>query len=70
MAGLGLCFGFNSNLQGGISWGENDDVQENADHVDSKAEEDGVLVIVMDNTPDKTEEKQQVVDQESLSGRN
>ena len=69
MTVLGICFCFNSNLQGGISRGENDHVQENADHVDSKAEEDGVLVIVMDNTPDKTEEKQQVVDQESLSGR-
>ena len=67
MTVLGFCFGFNSNLQGGISWGENDHVQENADHVDGEAEEDGVLVVVLDDTPDKAEEKQQVVDQESLS---
>ena len=52
----------------GISWGENDHVQENADHVDSKAEKGWFLVLVVDNTPDKTEEKQQVVDQESLTG--
>ena len=64
-----MCFEFNYNLQGGISRGENDHVQKNADDVDSEAEEDGVLVIVLDNTPDKTEEKQQVVDQESLAGR-
>ena len=67
MTGLCLCFEFNLNLQGWISRGENDHVQKNADDVDSKAEEDGVLVIVLDNTPDKTEEKQQVVDQKSLS---
>ena len=52
----------------GISGGENDHVQDNADHVDGKAEEDWVLVLVVDNTPDKTEEKQQVVDEESLPG--
>ena len=53
--------------EGGISWAENDDVQEDADHVDSKAEEDRVLVLVVDDAPDKTEEKQQVVYEESLS---
>ena len=43
---------------GGESRGENDHVQQDADHVDCKTEEHGVLVIMVDDAPDEAEEKQ------------
>ena len=48
-------------IPGRESRGENDDVQGNADDVDGKAEEDGVLVIMVNDAPEEREEKEQVV---------
>ena len=46
--------------------GEDDDVKEDTENVDGKAEEDRILALRKSNTPDVTTQKHQVVDQGGL----
>ena len=50
--------------------GEDDDVKEDTEDVDGKAEEDRILTLRKSNTPDITTQKHQVVDQSGLENKN
>ena len=50
----------------GVVDGQDDDVKEDTEDVDSKAEEDGILTLRKSNTPDKTAQEHQVVDESGL----
>ena len=50
--------------------GEDDDVQENTEDVDGKAEEDRIFTLWESNTPDKAAQEHQVVDEGGLENKN
>ena len=50
--------------------GEDDDVKEDTENVDSKAEENRIITLRKSNTPDKTTKEHQVVDQSGLENKN
>ena len=54
----------------GVVDGQDDDVKEDTEDVDSQAEEDGILTLRKSNTPDKTAQEHQVVDQRGLAEEN
>ena len=51
----------------GVVDGQDDDVKEDTEDVDGQAEEDGVFTLRKSNTPDKTAQEHQIVDQGSLN---
>ena len=57
----------------GPAWvvdGKDDDVKEDTEDVDSKAEEDGIFTLRKSNTPHKTAQEHQVVDESGLGEGN
>ena len=50
--------------------GKDDDVKEDTEDVDSKAEEDGIFTLRKSNTPHKTAQEHQVVDESGLGEGN
>ena len=50
----------------GVVDGQDDDFQEDTQDVDSQTEENGVFIVWESNTPDKTAQEHQVVDQGCL----
>ena len=50
--------------------GEDDDVKEDTEDVDGKAEEDRIFTLWESNTPDKAAQEHQVVDEGGLERKN
>ena len=50
--------------------GEDDDVKEDTENVDGKAEEDRILALRKSNTPDVTTQKHHVAEQSGLKANN
>ena len=55
---------------GWIVDGEDDDVQEDTEDVDGKAEENRIFALWESNTPDKAAQEHQVVDEGGLESKN
>jgi len=51
----------------GISWSENDYVEQDTESVYGKAEEDAVLIVLVDNAPDEGEQEEDVVKEDWLA---
>jgi len=51
----------------GVEDGEDDDVEEDADHVDAEAEESGVVALLGMNHPEETKDEEEIVNQQGLS---
>ena len=50
--------------------GEDDDVKEDTEDVDGKAEENRIFALWESNTPDKAAQEHQVVDEDGLERKN
>ena len=54
-------------LPWGISWSENDYVEQDTESVYGKAEEDAILIVLVDDAPDEGEQEEDVVKEDGLA---